>query len=59
MAVAVVPEHQGYTFRLGILRQFGHTLASDVLIPPVVNKTVLITHLGSKVNELHLVVVVD
>ena len=57
--VGVVPQHQMNTFRLGILGELGDALATDLCVPPVVDKAVLEAHGRSQVDELHLVVVVD
>ena len=59
IAIAVVPQHETDTFLLGVGGKLLDTLVSDVLVPPVVHQHIFITILCGKVDELHLVGVVD
>ena len=43
----------------GILDKLFHAVATDVVVPPVVNQYIFVSHGGCQVNIAHLVVVVD
>ena len=59
IAVTVIPQQQFDTFAISIAVQLDNAVAPNLLVPPVVDQHILVTHSGRQVNHLYLVLVVD
>ena len=59
VTTGAIPQEYLHTLATGILDKLFHAVATDVVVPPVVNQYIFVSHGGRQVNIAHLVVVVD
>ena len=59
VTTGAIPQEYLHTLAAGILDKLFHAVATDVVVPPVVNQYIFVSHGGRQVNIAHLVVVVD
>ena len=58
IATGTVPEKYLHPFTTGIPDELCHAVVADVLIPPIINKHIFISHGSSEINIFHLVFII-